>query len=579
MEDVISGTPGRPKALAQRACDTCRSRKRRCVIDTGTEGAACTLCVTLGSSCQFTLPTKARGPKRRQGTSLPASGRHSDSLSPAFLATNDSPQLSSPASSRVQYPTDELVSRSLLHVILDDYLDVLDPLYGYVHPPTFRQQLADSLDCTDPDFFALLVSLVANTVALLPSRYTFYKSLDSTFCNRFDERSALIYRCSEICRQLRTGAYWDQLDLRKWIISFCLFNAFFQMGSMNTARMFEAEAIQIGRLLHFAAIGYYDGLDPIQARLRKNAFWHMFFCQSHTLLSPGQLANVKFLDDNETTMDLRKLMPDVSEDSMSPSADTTGMSTPPMLQVTSAIGFSLNARIFQAGMVGFLKGQECRCGHGKTRTERIQHYQKALHDLRYVFDDLPDFVSAWLYPSLDRARRTPGPHESTTSNAHSYFSQHRSSAASGIYSDNYSDPFAMLRVNVHMTHSWLRMIIVNELDLLLAADRGACSGHECTTTKENWAEREDICQRTLEVLRNSSYEAMEPNGNALVTKVRDIATSMLECPYDSQELPALRAARYLRDFSQMLSRLDHSEELNLSSVQSWVDTDRIRNPV
>lgn len=57
-------------------------------------------------------------------------------------------------------------------------------------------------------------------------------------------------------------------------------------------------------------------------------------------------------------------------------------------------------------------------------------------------------------------------------------------------------------------------------------------------------------------------------------KVRDVGVALLNCPFDAQQPSARRAAGYIQEFAQVLSRLDRSEMLNMSSLKSWVDTDR-----
>jgi len=53
-----------------------------------------------------------------------------------------------------------------------------------------------------------------------------------------------------------------------------------------------------------------------------------------------------------------------------------------------------------------------------------------------------------------------------------------------------------------------------------------------------------------------------------------VAVTLLACPFDSQHEVARRAFGYLREFTDILSRLDGSETINTLSLQSWVDTGR-----
>lgn len=49
---------------------------------------------------------------------------------------------------------------------------------------------------------------------------------------------------------------------------------------------------------------------------------------------------------------------------------------------------------------------------------------------------------------------------------------------------------------------------------------------------------------------------------------------MLACPFPPENPASIRAQEYLREYTEILSRLDGSERLNTLSLQSWVDTDR-----
>jgi hypothetical protein len=52
---------------------------------------------------------------------------------------------------------------------------------------------------------------------------------------------------------------------------------------------------------------------------------------------------------------------------------------------------------------------------------------------------------------------------------------------------------------------------------------------------------------------------------------------MLACPFPPGSPTSIRSQEYLREYTDILSRLDGSERLNTLSLQSWVDTDRQRS--
>lgn len=178
------------------------------------------------------------------------------------------------------YPTDELCSRALIDTLMADYLDLVYPLVPVVHRPSFRRDLAANRDVADPDFFALLVSLCALTVGLLPSRFRDYRAAadpDGQQGRLYETRTALIDRCAGLCTRQRPAGYWDRVNHRKWAVSYVLSVACFQTGQVNRSRMFDVEYLQLSRLLGLHRVSEYEGLNCVETQLRKKAFWLMFY--------------------------------------------------------------------------------------------------------------------------------------------------------------------------------------------------------------------------------------------------------------------------------------------------------------
>lgn len=176
-----------------------------------------------------------------------------------------------------RFPTDELCSRPLLNIIMNDYLDLIYPLVPVIHRPSFRADLASNRDLTDPDFLSIVIALAALTVGLLPSRFPVYRAMAPDVAIRFDTRMAMINTCVDMCMRLRTHSYWDHINLRKWAVCYLLSVGCFQTGQANRSRMLEVESMQVGRLLGLHRISDYEGLNRIETQLRKKAFWLMFY--------------------------------------------------------------------------------------------------------------------------------------------------------------------------------------------------------------------------------------------------------------------------------------------------------------
>ncbi|KAJ1322878.1 RNA polymerase II-specific transcription factor-like protein [Microdochium nivale] len=212
--------PPPARSSPRQACDVCRLRKRRCSIAAGS--GRCHNCERAGAHYTFLLPLRARGPKPGRksahagaawqvgvgvGVEVPADieadveveveveveaeiaaqGGSAQSPRPPPLIispiheTETIPRVGTPATvgtaavdGAPAHATDMLLPRELVRLVLDDYVRYVYPLLPVVHYPSFAADLNDGRDGRDGDFLALVVSLCAATVGLLPSRLAAY---------------------------------------------------------------------------------------------------------------------------------------------------------------------------------------------------------------------------------------------------------------------------------------------------------------------------------------------------------------------------------------------------------------------
>ncbi|KAH7371454.1 hypothetical protein BKA64DRAFT_327038 [Cadophora sp. MPI-SDFR-AT-0126] len=223
-------------------------------------------------------------------------------------------------------------------------------------------------------------------------------------------------------------------------------------------------------------------------------------------------------------------------------------------------GFNVASRIFWASLLPLhspgspgRNEQYCNCVRSKKPDLQFKHLQERLHDLNYMLDGLPPELRQWAakrdeeeLDDLDDQQRR-------------------------ILHSQYES----MRANIHVSHLWLQSIVADQIDAL--RDREPSSSQVDpvdSTARDRWPEREDTCCQLLHILHGIPEIYLEPNGHHLTYKVRDVAVTLLACPFDSQHDVARRALGYLREFTDILSRLDGSETINTLSLQSWVDTGR-----
>ncbi|KAF9879159.1 hypothetical protein CkaCkLH20_03392 [Colletotrichum karsti] len=488
--------------------------------------------------------------------------------------------------------------------MMADYLDLVYVLVPVVHRPTFRHDLANNRDVTDRDFFALLMSLVAITVGLLPSRFRVYRAVDPEAGIRFETRTAFISCCTELATRHRDARYWDHINLRKWAVSYVLSVACFQTGQANRSRMFDIEFMQLAKLLGLHRISDYEGLNCIETQLRKKAFWLLFYAWAHTKVQSGRSEHLTYFNSKDIReVNFEALMPLAVDDEqifetrvIPPVPPLVSPGTPGGAQeppVTLASAFILHSRVFHKGLQEAMANTGCECELRRGPAVRLARLRDLLQEMRYMLDDAPGPMRQWAASteSFEAAAAAPvatpryDAGDSQPAGSSSYDSPAAATAAvdqqgrASEHSKIVHGQSEIMRANIHVTHLWLQSILLEQVDVVLqesAIGPAAAMGAEdvAAALKANWAEREDICRQMLHLLHSIPYIYLEPNGLYLTYKVRDVAVTLLNCPFDAHERPARRAAEYMRDFTRALSRLDRSEIVNTNSLKSWVDVDR-----
>ncbi|TDZ53078.1 hypothetical protein CTRI78_v007188 [Colletotrichum trifolii] len=415
-----------------------------------------------------------------------------------------------------------------------DYLDLIYPLVPVVHRPSFRHDLANNRDLTDPDFFALLMSLVALTIGLLPSRFSVYRSVDPEAGIRFDTRTAMINCCADMCTRQRDASYWDQISLRKWVVSYVLSVACFQTGQVNRSRMFDVEWLQLSRLLGLHRISEYEGLNCIETQLRKRAFWLLFYAYAHTRVQNGRWERLTYFNQSELhQVNFEALMPVEVDDEyifetrvvppapfmLSPGTPSQPEQRPPF---TLASGFILHSRVFLKGLREAMSYVGCECELRRGPAVRLARLRDLLQEIRYMLDDAPGPMRQWASSESYDAPTTPqldGDSQPAMSSYGSPAAAHSASLTSepGGYSKIIQGQAEVMRANIHVTHLWLQSLLLEQVDLVLqesAIGPNAAMGSDEITEalKANWAEREDICRQMLHLLHSIPYVYLEPNG-------------------------------------------------------------------
>lgn len=411
----------------------------------------------------------------------------------------------------------------------EDYLTYIYPLIPVIHRPSFCFALNEDQDSDDDDFLGLIIAICAIVIALLPSKYERYRSLDSSMAI---SRAEVLDRCYDGLIALRGPDFFEKIGFSKWAASYLMAIAFFQVGKHNRARMIEVESMQLGRLLDLHRTDEYQELDFIEKQLRRKGFWLLFYGHVHSEVQNFRKEKLSFLDHAAMqTISLKALIPFEVEDEQ---VFNHNIVASPASEVNMTTGFIIHSRLFWQAIEDPEANTmvDCLCCRNRSPATQVAHLERRLRSLKYALDDAPMPFRQYAVPNFDLSVNT--------------FS---------------SSQLATLRANIHVTQLWLQSMLLDQLDLL-------------TSPEQHWHEREDISTQLLHVLHNTSQADIEPNGLHLVYKVRDVAVGLLACPYEAPHPSAKRAQEYVKAFTDILARLDASETVNTANLQSWIDTGR-----
>ncbi|KAH7230625.1 uncharacterized protein BKA55DRAFT_526060, partial [Fusarium redolens] len=226
-------------------------------------------------------------------------------------------------------------------------------------------------------------------------------------------------------------------------------------------------------------------------------------------------------------------------------------------------GSNIHSRVFSAAVrpPRSTTEQLTDCVHLKDPVLRLASLRNRFHHLKYMLDTDPPAYRLW----LPRAHSTV-PEE---------------------YLDVTDFQREAIRANIHVTHLWLQILLLDEIDTLVSKEQSSTPAPQGSINSSiisrashpapdpmSWDKREYICEQLLHFLHSMSHSGLEPNGISIVYKVRDVAVSLLSCPDDLTKQRTQRARTYLQEFSRLLSILDVSKEINSLSLQSWIDISR-----
>ena len=122
----------------------------------------------------------------------------------------------------------------------------------------------------------------------------------------------------------------------------------------------------------------------------------------------------------------------------------------------------------------------------------------------------------------------------------------------------------IMKANIHITRLYL-------MSSILESSTSSNSPTHATIVAI-WNERETICRQLLDVVRYCPLQTLESNGTSMVIKIREIASTLLTQPFDSENTEVShvveRSRAYIETFIGLLAELDVPAEMAVNAKQA-----------
>lgn len=360
----------------------------------------------------------------------------------------------------------------------------------------------------------LLTALGAAVAALLPTKLSVSGA----------RVAAILLNSSR--QMLRTFEDLDVLEpcANSIIIRYLHVQAIHAFGQMRVSWYVFGEAVRLAQEMRLQDESSYLGLDPIEALLRRTAFWQLSTGDKSYAVLNAQPYNF-----HQWNFDKPFSVSEVAEDE-DRFLDYSLLHNSPRLAACVIVGFNLISRIF-ARATDFLMSLRLLTDFVSTsggNSELIRGQKAHLEESDFKFHKLLNNIPQWLQQpeSFD-------------------FSAFGNEAVAA-----YAREYVWIQyTNIHLTFRALRLILVQKaldagfVDLIgYSPEPALIAFHKL-----------DLARDVLTMIRAVPFEAIKANGESMVEKIRQVGACLLELS-QSVSTPAV-ASRATEDFQEILDVL------------------------
>ncbi|KAK9897844.1 hypothetical protein P389DRAFT_62398 [Cystobasidium minutum MCA 4210] len=266
------------------------------------------------------------------------------------------------------------------------YLQHLYPLLPLVHRPKFAEHMAMRRDLRDPDFRALLLSIVAFVISQVPTTRLVSDQFDIESLKRLQRQ------CYRTCRNLQRTSH-SPTSLTQ--VNTLIFETFYLLsvglGHIAGSRLGQAIQLAFSMGLNSDAKTEALGLDTIEIQLRRRTFWQLYATDKTRAISGLPM----LINDFQGVCSL----PEPIDDEF---ITSQGYFYQPQGQVSVMVGFVAVSRVFRILSEVFFHH---RCLTTGFKNVPIEWTTATEHQLHQILNELPNEIMDPLINSTEAARQ------------------------------------------------------------------------------------------------------------------------------------------------------------------------------
>ncbi|TPX12608.1 uncharacterized protein E0L32_000785 [Thyridium curvatum] len=615
-----STAPPSKQTRMRRACDMCSSRKVKCdeagppckaCISLGVECTYTRPQRRRGPPNRHAEAAKAKRARTNSNNMSPTPHNAAETL--VSISADDTPTPTPTRTPRTKpLDAEDIAPWDILVLLVDDFFTYIHPLTPFPHEPTFRQAFLERRDRTSPRFLALLASMIGTLVASFPRSARYHLKAQHS-ADLFPRAILMIEQCRLVAMQARGVTFMAKEDYDVYDAATSYFLGLGAGYSLQwrVCHRYMAETMAITRELGLhrprtqeAGLYYASAnrpLNHIEYEIGKRIFW-VQFVGTRSMTQLGSTSMHPIIPPPTGAEPYPELPADVNDEHIF--AD--GIQTPEPGTITRMTGFIKGCQVYMT--MNPILGHELHHGF---RTLPWSQAKYILHDCLAKVNQVTAAIPAELrldlqpIPGISTSPRSDdggpaaaagviGPsalrHLQEAHGQQYYPAGEPTMRENDLRNMFYKDPRRRLQVQFEIqksniyasslaTRSYFVELYLNlrdanrarqqlqpvdvaaaavrELDALSSSGASAGrAGAEDPIDAKMTLERELIVENTLVLLTSIPQRSMEPNGNSLINKIRQVASTLLNGARERKGPVAVRADQYLGRFLEILVKLE-----------------------